>query len=258
MPQLPFLTPLRRLGAIAAMLVTAALPAKAVPVGLELSLLVDVSGSVSSEEYALQRTGYVQAFQSAAVQNAILSSVGGAIAVNFIQWASAGQQQQSIGWTLIDSVASANAFASVINGVTRAFSGSTAPGSAINFAVPLFNSNGFEGARNVIDVSGDGEQNDGSSTLAARNAALAAGITTINGIVIGGDPGVATFYQNNIVGGAGGFLELANSFNDFGDAIQRKLVREITPTPVPEPASLVILGAGLMALGAVRRRRRAA
>ncbi len=231
-------------------------PARAVPVGLELSLLIDTSGSVDASEFNLQRGGYVQAFQSAAVQNAILNSVGGGIAVNFIQWSGAAQQVQSVGWTLINSVATANAFAAAVNAVGRAFSGQTAPGSALNYAVPLFASNNFQGARNVIDVSGDGAQNDGTSTSAARAAALAAGINTINGLVILGEGGVQSFYQNNIVGGANAFLEVANNFGDFATAIERKLVREITP--VPEPFSLAIFGMGLAALGVARRRRGAA
>lgn len=236
-------------------LTLAAAPARAVNVGLELSLLMDVSGSVSASEFALQQQGYVQAFQSAAVQSAILGSVGGSIAVNLIQWSSGNQQVESVGWTLIDSATSSNAFATAINGIIRAFGGSTAPGSALNFAVPLFTSNAFDAPRQVIDVSGDGAQNDGADTSNARDAALAAGIDAINGVVILGEGGLLAFYQNNIQGGVGSFVLTANTFGDFATAIENKLVAEITGVPVPVPASIALFGFALLAMGAAARRR---
>src|SRR4030095_10477975 len=126
----------------------------AVPVGLELVLLIDVSGSVSAGEYNLQKQGYVDAFKRAAVQNAILGSGGGAIAVTYVEWSGNTQQSIEVGWTLINSVATADAFGDAIGAATRNFSGNTAIQAAMSFGGGLFANNGFEGARLVMDVSG--------------------------------------------------------------------------------------------------------
>jgi hypothetical protein len=231
--------------------------ARAQMVDLELVLLVDVSGSVDSSEYALQKQGYVQAFQNAGIQSAIASGALGQIAVTYIEWSSAGQQSIEVGWTLINSAASANAFASAINSSTRNFSGSTGVASALTFGAGQF-ANSFTSTRQVIDISGDGADNEGGNTLAARNAALASGVDTINGIVILGEGGLQTFYQNNVVGGTNGFLEVADNFVDFSAAIDRKLIREIRdPGAVPEPSTYGLIGAVVL-LGAVAYRRRKA
>lgn len=231
------------------LLIGAGSPALAKSVDLELSLLVDVSGSVDATEFNLQRQGYVNAFNNSALWNAVSQGAIGSIAVNLVYWSSTAVQ--SVGWTEINSQATSQAFATAIAAADRPFNGNTGPGTAINFAYPLFNNNGFEGTRKVIDVSGDGSQNTGADTSDARDAAILAGIDAVNGLPILGESGLLAWYTANIKS-TNGFVIAVNSFDDFGAAVDQKLVREIVGTP--EPLTLLLLGLGLVGVAGLRRK----
>lgn len=224
-------------------------------VDLELQLLADISGSVSASEYNLQLQGYKDAFNDASVVNAILAGTVGAIAVQYIEWS----ESAAIGvdWTFINSVASASAFAASLG--PRISSGTvgslTAPGTAINFGSPLFASNLYQSTRQVMDVSGDGTRNTGANTSAARDAALALGIDTINGITIGGLASLDAWYLKNIIGGTNAFLNSANTFTDFTVDVRNKLKREIQGKPVPEPPSIALLGLAVIGLFSASRKK---
>jgi hypothetical protein len=227
--------------------------AEAVPVDVELQLLVDVSGSVDSSEFALQRTGYENAFRSSAVIDAITGGAIGSIAVQLIYFGTG--QTIGVDWTQIGSALESNAFADLIAAAARPEFGSTAIGSAINFGVPLFASNVFDGTRQVIDVSGDGTSNLGASVTTARDNALAAGIDTINGLPIG-SASLQTYFNANVIGGSKAFSILSSDFTQFETAVARKLEREISPSAIPLPAGGVLLITGLAGLAALRRRAR--
>lgn len=243
--------------AVALFVVGAMLPqsAHAVPVDLELALLVDVSGSVNGTEWALQRDGYVAALTSNAFITAVQDGNIGQIALTFMYWSGAGEQQQTVGWTLIHDASSAGAFATAIQNAVRPFGLFTAPGSAIDAIVPTFAGNGFEGNYQKIDVSGDGAENDGSDTATAVTNALAAGIDQINGLPIG-NQALIDWYAANVLGGTDAFNQPATSFANFQPALLTKLRTEVQDaSPVPEPSSVLLFGGALLAGAWFRKRR---
>ncbi len=215
------------------------------PVDLELVLAVDVSGSVDAEEGRLQREGYVAALTDPKVQAAIRGGPYGRIAVTYMEWAGDGFQRVTVPWTLLSDRNSVESFASSIAESPYLTAQWTSISAAIDFSARLFNDNGFEGVRRVIDVSGDGVNNRGRPVQWARDEAVAAGIT-INGLPILNDRpnpwgGAAPtnldgYYQDHVIGGPGAFLVPAVSFEAFADAILSKLLLEISGLP-PDPGT---------------------
>jgi hypothetical protein len=214
------------------------------PVDLELVLAVDVSGSIDEDEAKLQREGYVAALSSPEVVKAILSGPYRRVAVTYFEWSDSFSQAVIVPWRLIEDAKSARAFADTLADTSFSRGRFTSISGAIQFALPLFERNEFEGTRRVIDVSGDGPNNHGTLVLAAREIALAQGIT-INGLPIVNDrverfgppmPNLDLYFRDCVIGGPGAFYIVAESFASFGAAIRRKLVLEIAGL-APAPAA---------------------
>ncbi|BBK42372.1 hypothetical protein STVA_23920 [Allostella vacuolata] len=229
---------------LAAFLVVGATPPAALaiePVDVELVLAVDVSRSVDEVEAQLQRQGYVEAFRNPRIIRAIANGPLGRIGVTYVEWAAVDFQRHIIGWTLIEDEASARAFADRLAASPRQSWGWTSVSGAIDFSVPLFGQ-AFEGTRQVIDISGDGRNNSGRPAAAARDEAVAKGIT-INGLAIMNDRTnfgrppdreLDAWYRENVIGGPGAFLAVAEDFEAFGEAVLNKLLKEIADqTDIP-------------------------
>jgi hypothetical protein len=209
-----------------------ATPAPQVDVALVLA--IDASGSVSQERMMLQIDGYLSAFRHPSLIRAVRDGVNGRIAATFVEWSDARRQDQAVGWTVIDGEATALAFTQAITQAPRANPGWTSISGAIDFSAKLFARGSFAASRRVIDISGDGTNNDGRPVEQARDDAVAAGIT-VNGLpILEVEPNLDDYYRANVIGGADSFIVIAQDIKAFGDAILRKLLVEIAGSDVYE------------------------
>lgn len=196
---------------------------------MELVLAMDVSRSVSTPEYRLQMDGLADAFRDEEVKSAVRTTQGGVMATVMI-WGDRRQQRQSTPWTHLRTDADMDAFATEIELTRRTFGFTlTGLGAAMLFAEKLGETNPLPCRRRVIDVSGDGVWNDGPDPKEVR-ATFPADLT-VNGLVImGAKPSPLPYYQQNVIGGPGSFVEVANTFEDYAEAIRFKLLRELAPS----------------------------
>jgi hypothetical protein len=239
-----------------------ALPATAATdqiVDVELVLAVDVSLSMSPEELLIQRDGYASALTDPIVINAILDGVHGRIAVTYVEWAGEATQHVVVPWTMIASAADAQNFVARMTAVPPQSARRTSISAAIAFAAAQFGENGFRGAKRVIDVSGDGPNNQGPPVLAARDRIVEDGIT-INGLPLMTHGGVMAtaydihnldaYYQKCVIGGPGAFMVPVNDWPQFPEAVRRKLMLELASAQSPLRAAAEFANATVMpALG---------
>ena len=228
-----------------------ATPAQAAErVDLLLVLAADVSRSMDDPKFRLQRSGYIEALTNPRVIEAIQSGSNRRIAVSFLEWSGVVSQKVVIDWAIISDEASARRFADGLVEAPRSFADRTSISAAIDFALGRFERAPFEGTRHTIDVSGDGTNNSGRDVVSARDEAVAKGVT-INGLVILSDSptpwnpehtnppgGLENYYRNNVVGGPGAFVMVAESFKSFGNALINKLIAEIASVRQPRHAQL--------------------
>ncbi|MEX1306384.1 MAG: DUF1194 domain-containing protein [Rhodovibrionaceae bacterium] len=202
-------------------------------VDLELVIAVDCSYSVDLGEFELQAGGIGQAFRTQEVVDAILQGAHGAIAVTVLQWSSQLSQEVAIPWTVVDSRQSAVALSLAIESMPRLTAdGATSISAAVAASLRLFERSPVRALRRVIDVSGDGRNNNGPALRAARDTAVGRGIT-INGLAILNEvPTLHKYFELQLIGGTGAFVEIANRYSDYPEAMARKLVKEITYFPV--------------------------
>ncbi|MDB5490052.1 MAG: hypothetical protein JWQ58_3767 [Reyranella sp.] len=217
------------------------------PVDLQLVLAVDVSRSIDEVEAELQRRGYIEALTNDRVVDAILSGENKRIAICYTEWAGTHFQVVVIDWTVIDSPGAARRFAEKLAEASRTSQSWTAVGAALAHAGQRFENSPFVAKRRVIDVSGDGRTNDGPPAEIVRDKLVSQGIV-VNGLPVmmnrnnfGRPPDLELdkYYEENVIGGPGSFMIVADNFDHFGRAVRTKLVREISesaPSPRSTPA----------------------
>jgi hypothetical protein len=222
---------IRRTLVLACLSLVAATSARA-EVDLQLVLAVDASGSVNTARFELQKRGYAAAFRDKRVQQAIAGGASQSIAVTMLQWTGPQLQVQVVPWSEVHDAASAEALADLIAAAPRRlFGGGTSISGAIDRAMRVFPPDPPQGMRRVIDISGDGANNSGRQSADARDDAVEQGVV-INGLpILNIEPDLDLFYRTQVIGGPGSFLIAIDNYDQFAEAIIRKLVTEIASLP---------------------------
>jgi hypothetical protein len=201
---------------------------------LALVIAVDVSSSMEADEQGLQRAGFVEAFRSSLVHEAIKNGATGRIAVTYVEWSGVKDQIVLVPWMVIDGPDKAKAFAAHLASKPVRQAGMTSISGVIDFSRDLFRELGRISARRVIDISGDGPNNDGRKVVLARDEAIADGIT-INGLPImfarsvgnSETDGLDVYYRDCVIGGIGSFVMPLHDSEQFAMVIRTKIMREI-------------------------------
>jgi hypothetical protein len=236
---------IRTLSALCLLFSTAAL-AQEGEVDIALVLAVDVSNSMDREEQELQRQGFVEAFRSSLVHDAVRDGMLGRIAVAYVEWAGEVEQKLVVPWTVIEGAETANRFADRLQSAPISRARRTSISGAIDFGVRLLGESNVEALRQVIDISGDGANNRGRLVTEARDEAVAKGIT-VNGLPImlkkprsyWDIEDLDLYYRDCVIGGQGAFMVPVRERHQFAEAIKTKIVREIAGPaegPLIQPA----------------------
>jgi hypothetical protein len=209
---------------------------------LALVLAVDVSSSMNASEQQAQRKGYANAFRDPGIFTAISSGPRGKIAVAYVEWAGPGHQQVRVPWTIISGPRDAAAFADQLMAMPVVVEKGTSISSGLAFAASLL-ADGPTADRAVVDISGDGPNNSGTSVVPVREALVESGIT-INGLAISlprdgtrdwaeafGPDFTTAYYEDCVIGGPGAFVIPVDHAARFADAIREKLILEIAGRP---------------------------
>jgi len=241
-------------------------------VDLILALGVDISGSIDPEEARLQRQGYVEAFRDKEIVRAILGGANGRIAVAYFEWSDSWMQKLLVDWTLLDSEAAIASFANRLNDAPISIARRTSISGAMRYAIPLFVRAPYITERKVLDISGDGSNNDGMMVTDMRHEVLKERIV-INGLPVMNDrpnpfgfpneTDLDKYYLHCVTGGPRSFVEVARNFEDFPRAVRKKLLQEVANlAPDWGPRSDTDYGGldlrdGVQLAQTVRQRRRA-
>ncbi|MBB5691173.1 hypothetical protein FHS88_003325 [Roseomonas alkaliterrae] len=213
-------------------------------VDVELVLAVDVSRSVDAEEMEMQMRGYAAAFRDPRLARGIARGPIGTIAVTLFVWSDWNIQHILVPWTKLDGPDACARFAAAVDGASRETYLYTSISGAIDFAMRQFGTR-YEGLRRVVDISGDGVNNSGRPVADARAEALARGVT-LNGLAVldrnpqpaallAGLPPIDAYFRDEVIGGPGAFLMVAEGYEAFAEAVRRKIIREIAALPAPGP-----------------------